>query len=231
MSHAGCRPGERPITPTLSPRSEGAHCRRGEGFLQLALPVHLALLLPLSLLLSLLLGMMAAVETAGGGAEDAVMAGIVAGDAADDGALDAALGVGGGGRATDEKCGDDGGEGFHGSISPDAVSRSQRTRLVTVPGARRSRLRARPCPSRAPAAWREFVQARDRTIPDCSHEPGIALARHRSAISPVVLRIAGFRSRALALRKLHTANEDGRNDGREAQSPARAASARRHRAQ
>src|SRR3954465_8526521 len=105
--------------------------------------------------------MVAAVEAAGGGAEDAVMASIVAGDAADDGALDAALGVGGGGRATDEKCGGDGGEGFPGSISPQAVSRPSRARLVTVPGARRSRLRARPCASRAPATWREFVQASD----------------------------------------------------------------------
>src|SRR4051812_46308772 len=72
--------------------------------------------------------MVAAVEAAGGSAEDAVMAAIVAGDTADDGALDAALGVGGGGRATDEKYGGDGGEGFHGSMSPNAVSRPQRAR-------------------------------------------------------------------------------------------------------
>src|SRR4051812_50190742 len=111
--------------------------------------------------------MMAAVETAGGGAEDAVMAGIVAGDAADDGALDAALGVGGGGRATDEKCGGDGGEGFHGSISPDAVSRSQRTRLVTVSGARRSRLWGRPLGLRGPGGPRGIRQEGGRATPPC----------------------------------------------------------------
>src|SRR3954468_7155395 len=77
--------------------------------------------------------MVAAVEAGGGGAAGAVMAGIVAGDAADDGALDAALGVGGGSRATDEKYGGDGGEGFHGSMSPDAGLRPQRARAVPVP--------------------------------------------------------------------------------------------------
>jgi type IV secretory pathway TrbL component len=99
--------------------------------LQLALPVHLALLL---LLLLLLVGVVAAVETAGGGAEHAVMTGIVAGDAADDGALDAALGIGGGGRAQHEQRGGDGEKrGFHGSMSP-AVSTRQRTR--SGPGSR-----------------------------------------------------------------------------------------------
>nr|BCE42800.1 hypothetical protein XF3B_78310 [Bradyrhizobium diazoefficiens]BCE95139.1 hypothetical protein XF10B_79370 [Bradyrhizobium diazoefficiens]BCF64793.1 hypothetical protein XF18B_77410 [Bradyrhizobium diazoefficiens] len=99
---------------------------RNDRELQLPLPVHLALLLPLPFLF---LGVVPAVEAAGGGAEDAVMAGIVAGDAADDGALDAALGVGGGGRTADEKRGGDGEKlGFHGSMSPDAVSASQRAR-------------------------------------------------------------------------------------------------------
>jgi hypothetical protein len=91
----------------LTCRTEG----RGFGPIQLALPVHLALLL---LLLVLLVGAVAAVEAAGGSAEHAVMAGIMAGDAADDGALDAALGVGGRGRAQHEQRGSDGDErGFH----------------------------------------------------------------------------------------------------------------------
>src|SRR4051812_6816406 len=142
--------------------------------LQLALPVHLALLLLPPLLLLLLLGMVAAVEAAGGGAEDAVMAGVVAGDAADDGALDAALGVGGGGRAKHEKCGGDGGKGFHGSMSPNAVSQSQRAR--TRPG---SRVRCRALGSASPCSRkpREFVQARGNSTASCSHEPGIAFAR------------------------------------------------------
>src|SRR4051812_1892368 len=62
------------------PAKSGARERTAGGMrvsLQLALPVHLALL-PL---LVLLIGVMPAVEAAGGGAEDAVMAGIVTGDA------------------------------------------------------------------------------------------------------------------------------------------------------
>src|SRR3954452_13961972 len=189
--------------------------------LQLALPVHLALLLPLSLLLLLLLGMVAAVEAAGGGAEDAVMAGIVAGDAADDGAPDAALGVGGGSRATDEKYGGDGGEGFHGSMSPDAVLRPQQAR-------------ARPGSAFASCVHASHANSCRRPVaqpPIAVMNLALRLRVIWSAISPVVLRIAGIRGRALARRKLHTANENGRNDGREAQSPARAASARRHLAQ
>ncbi|MGY3455920.1 hypothetical protein ACVWW5_001370 [Bradyrhizobium sp. LM3.4] len=92
----------------------------------------------LPLLLLLLFRVVAAVEAAGGSAEDAVMAGIMAGDATDDGALDAAFGIGGRGRSQHEKCGGDGCERFHGSMSPDAVSAFQRAR------ARRGSISVRP---------------------------------------------------------------------------------------
>jgi ketosteroid isomerase-like protein len=46
----------------------------------------------------------------------------------------------------------------------------------------------------------EFVQAGGYSTRNCNHEPGIALARHIVCNIPVVLRIAGARDRALALR-------------------------------
>src|SRR3954468_7155396 len=135
--------------------------------LQLALPVHLALLLPLSLLLLLLLGMVAAVEAAGGGAEDAVMASIVAGDTADDGALMQPLALAA--EVAPQM------RSTAATVARDFMDRCLRMRGCDLNGHGPSRFRVRFLRPRQP---REFVQAPGRSILNCSHEPGIALARH-----------------------------------------------------
>src|SRR3954471_16310920 len=78
-----------------------------------------------------------------------------------------------------------------------------------------------PVPVFAAARWAARAHAAESHANSCRRavtQPPVAVMNlalrlrvKSSATSPVVLRIAGVRSRALALRKLHTANEDGRN--------------------